>query len=37
VETLRWWEYDEYGKFTEIDGRDHSITYYLRKLASTIK
>jgi hypothetical protein len=37
VETLKWWEYDEYGKFTEIDGRDHSITYYLRNLANTIK
>ena len=37
VETLRWWEYDEYGKFTEIDGRDHSIKYYLKELTKTIR
>tara|TARA_B100001964_G_scaffold89747_1_gene100833 strand:- start:484 stop:1281 length:798 start_codon:yes stop_codon:yes gene_type:complete len=37
VETLRWWEYDEYGKFTEIDGRDHSITYYLRTLSKHVR
>ena len=37
AKTLDWWEYDEYGKFTEIDGRDHSITYYLKTLRKTIK
>jgi len=37
VESLRWWEYDEYGKFTEIDGRDHSIKYYLKELTKTIR
>jgi hypothetical protein len=37
VETLRWWEYDEYGKFTEIDGRDHSIKYYLKELTKTVR
>jgi len=31
--TLDWSENDDYGKFTEIDAQDHSITYYLRTLS----
>ena len=33
AKTLDWCEYDVYGKFTEIDGRDHSIKYYLKTLS----
>jgi hypothetical protein len=33
AKTLNWSENDDYGKFTEIDAQDHSITYYLRTLS----
>ena len=32
VKTLDWSESDDYASITEIDGRDHSISFYLDML-----